>query len=299
MQISSTLVGTLTKPFKTKVTKRLSSNYAAAIGETNSLYFDDLAHKLLVAHPVFPVALSWELNANLDKYIETQIEKEIIERLVHQSEHMEINRLLQVGEEVTIKGEIIAVLPHALGTKIVLRFEYIDTDEELILREYTGGIIFGSTCADEGQGKDKLPVTERVELPEGQEPVWKKVITINRNLPYIYDGCANISAQIHTSPKFAKSLGLPDIILHGTATLAIAVKELTTHYELDPRQIILLAAKFTGMVIPGNDITLRVLNEEGANGEKHIDFDVLNSDGEAALKGGRISYRTRRSGSLE
>ena len=114
--------------------------------------------------------------------------------------------------------------------------------------------------------------------------------------PNIYDGCANISSPIHTSPNFAKSLGLPDIILHGTATLAIAVKELTAHYDLNPSQMTHLASKFTGMVIPGKNITLRVLKKEEADNKQRIDFEVLNEDGEAALKGGHIAVQSELKG---
>lgn len=288
MEISSDLVGAKLKPLKAKVERRASTNYAAAIGETNPIYFDDLEQDNLVSHPVFPVALSWELNSNLDQYIDYPIEKEIIHRLVHQSEHMEIKRLLRVGEEVTIQGKILAVMPHMLGTKIVIYLEYLDINKEIVLKEYTGGIVFGTACADEGKGKDDLPVSPRVELAEGEQYIWSKELFVDRNLPYIYDGCANISAAIHTSPKFATSIGLPDIILHGTASLALAIKELTAHYNIDPRNVTELAAKFTGMVVPGNNITINVLKVEEDNGQKVIDFEVTNVKGEGALKGGRL-----------
>jgi hypothetical protein len=44
--------------------------------------------------------------------------------------------------------------------------------------------------------------------------------------PYVYDGCTNIYFPIHTSVGFARMVGLPDIILQGTATLAYAAREL-------------------------------------------------------------------------
>jgi len=278
MEVSSALVGIKTNPFKVKVTRRHSTNYAAAIGETSSLYFDDAKNEVLVSHPVFPVALSWELNSNLDKYVDYPIEREIIERLVHQSEQMEINRLLRVGEEVSIEGEVIAVMPHDMGTKIALRFDYLDAAGELILREYTGGLIFGMACADEGKGKENVPTSARVELAEGEKPAWEKKIYIDRNLPYLYDGCANISAAIHTSPKFATSLGLPDIILHGTASLAISVREITAHYKLDPSKMTHLAAKFTGMIIPGSEISLEVLKENILTSRCGMQMENLHSE---------------------
>ncbi|MBL4657200.1 MAG: MaoC family dehydratase N-terminal domain-containing protein [Flavobacteriales bacterium] len=292
MEVSSDLVGIKTKPFKVKVTRRHSTNYAAAIGDLNPLYFDNVNNDVLVSHPVFAVALSWELNSNLNKYVDYPMEREVIERLVHQSEQMEIKRLFQVGEEVSIEGEVIAVMPHDMGTKIVIRFDYMDSESELILREHTGGLIFGMTCSDEGKGKENVPISERVELADGEKPIWEKELFIDRNLPYLYDGCANISAAIHTSPKFATSLGLPDIILHGTASLALSVKELTTHYKLDPRKISALGAKFTGMIVPGNNITLTVLRLDETDKELVIDFEVMNTNGEPALRGGRIICST-------
>ncbi len=41
MELNADLVGTLLKPYQTKITSRQITNYAAAIKDNNPEYFDD------------------------------------------------------------------------------------------------------------------------------------------------------------------------------------------------------------------------------------------------------------------
>ena len=56
MNIDSAFVGTKLLPHQTIVAARQTTNYAAAIGERATCYFDDTRPEGVIAHPVFPVA---------------------------------------------------------------------------------------------------------------------------------------------------------------------------------------------------------------------------------------------------
>ena len=77
-------------------------------------------------------------------------------------------------------------------------------------------------------------------------------------MPHVYTECADIWNPIHTERKVALAAGLPDIILHGTATWALAVREIVSkQLGSDPARLARFSGRCTGMVIPGNDIIVR------------------------------------------
>lgn len=81
----------------------------------------------------------------------------------------------------------------------------------------------------------------------------------------------------------ALAAGPQDIILHGTATWALAGREVIRAYcDGDPARLRRLYGRFTAMVIPGHEI--KVALEEPANGA--VGFTVFNHEGQAALSGG-------------
>ena len=76
---------------------------------------------------------------------------------------------------------------------------------------------------------------------------------------------------------------MPDIILHGTATWALAGRELIRkRADGDPTRLRRLHGRFTGMVIPGVPIEIRIGPAHGSL----VAFDVLNAQGKAAISDG-------------
>merc|ERR1719203_342704 len=67
---------------------------------------------------------------------------------------------------------------------------------------------------------------------------------------HVYTECSRIWNPIHTDKAAALAAGLPDVILHGTATLAKAVSVLIKHYaESEPASVErVVAGSFGGMV---------------------------------------------------
>ena len=104
-------------------------------------------------------------------------------------------------------------------------------------------------------------------------------------LPHTYTECADIWNPIHTERKVALASGLPDIILHGTATWALASREIVrAQADGDGTRLSALGGRFTGMVLPGTTITLAMSKTKSANGVVH--FEVRNPDGRPVLSGG-------------
>lgn len=68
-----------------------------------------------------------------------------------------------------------------------------------------------------------------------------------------YAGASGDFNPIHWNPRFAKSVGLPDVIAHGMYTMAVAV-QLLTDWAGDPSAVVEYGVRFTRpVVVPDPD----------------------------------------------
>ena len=108
-------------------------------------------------------------------------------------------------------------------------------------------------------------------------------IPIAREMPHVYTECASIWNPIHTERAVALAAGLPDIILHGTATWALAGREVLRVYGGgDPRRLRRLHGRFRAMVLPGTEISV----EHARAGDRAVRFVVRNHRDEPAIDQG-------------
>jgi len=282
VQIDSTHVGTTLKPYRTVVDWRRTTNFAAALGDANPVYFDDTRFGGVVAHPVFPVAVTWPVTLHLDRYLAaTSFPVELMAMQVHHTEHIVLHRPIQPEQALHVAGTVAAILPHRAGTRVILRYEASDEAGRPVFTEHIGGLLRGVSCTDDGHSLQGLPPDPRPvsETP----PLWQRPVAVDPLLPYVYDGCSGIVFPIHTSPAFARSVGLPGIILQGTATLALAVRELVAREAGgDPRRLKALSCRFSGMVRPGTTIRV-ILNQRSG---QDLFFEVRNAEDKMAISRG-------------
>ncbi len=292
MELSSRYVGTPLKPYETFVTWRQTTNYAAALGDGNPLYLDDSLPGGIVAPPMFCVAATWPITERIADFIESaKFPKEIVNTQVHYTEHLTIHRLVRPGDMLTVKGRIAAIIPRKAGTLFVIRYDAEDAAGMPVFTEHIGGMMRGVQCTDQGRGGEDLPLAPSFEAPG--ESLWETPVFVDRTAPFVYDGCTNIHFPIHTSVAFARAVGLPDIIYQGTATLALAAREVVNREaEGDPRQVRSISCRFTGMVIPGTEIRIRLVGRATDDGDRHCFFEVLNSEGKQAIRDGAIVLGT-------
>ncbi len=69
MKIHSQFINTPLKEYKVLVDWRSIMNYAASVNDDNPNYFNDESEKGIIAHPMFPVAVTWPIMENLSDYI--------------------------------------------------------------------------------------------------------------------------------------------------------------------------------------------------------------------------------------
>ena len=117
--------------------------------------------------------------------------------------------------------------------------------------------------------------------------LWTVEIAVPREMPHVYTECADIWNPIHTERAVALAAGLPDIILHGTATLALAARELLNREAgAAPARLARIACRFGAMVIPGATIQVHATGGTPIAGGRAVFFTVTNAAGGPAIRDG-------------
>ena len=286
MELNSSYVGTKLRPLDTVITARHAMNFAAAVTDNNARYFDDEDESALIAPPMLSVALTWPISRCFPEFMGvTDFPAEVLDYAVHFTEDLTWHRPMKQSEELTIRGTIHAILPHFGGTHLVLRYDVEDTDGNLVFTEHTATLFRGVRCTDKGQGKADILKVPRA--PKNQTPLWEREVHIGPLAAHLYDGCADVHNPIHTSRDMARQVGLPGPILHGSATLALAVRELINRQaDADPTRLKRLACRFTAMVPLDSKITIQLLATETTADGEDLFFEVRNQDNKRAISRG-------------
>lgn len=290
MHLDSSFAGTTLRDYKTTITWRSTMNYAAAVNDPNEAYFNDERPEGIIAHPMNCAAITWPISERIWEYIEAaDFPKELIATQVHFTELLEFHRFVRPGDELTIKGCIAAIEPHRAGTHVIIRFAATDKDNKPVFTEYIGGLMRGVTCRGEARGMETIPIVPKAD---SEYIHWENTTHIDKLTPFIYDGCTNIYFPIHTSRWFAHQVGLPDIILQGTATLAFAVRDIIDREAAgDPERIKKIYCRFAGMVLPGTDIIVRQIGKKQTGTGNDVFFNVQNGAGQKAINNGYVQIK--------
>jgi len=286
MEMDPQFTGVRLRPYQTEIDWRSSTNYAAAVGDDNPLYFDDRRPEGLVAPPMLAVALTWPISSNIGDYIEVRdFPREVLHTQVHYTERLDCHRLVRPGDRLTIHGAIAAITPHRAGTYCCLRYEAFDRQSRPVFTEHSGALFRGVACRG---GRDTADLPADPQGDWNSAALWSREIQVDPMLPYIYDGCSDIVFGIHTSPAYAVGVGLPGIILQGTCILALAARELVNREAGgEPQRLKTLSCRFSGMVKPGTTICVALKSRS----KEDLFFEVMNQAGEKAVSKGyaRIS----------
>jgi acyl dehydratase len=81
-------------------------------------------------------------------------------------------------------------------------------------------------------------------------------VTPDKYLPHRYAGASGDFNPIHIDPEFAKSVGLPQNILHGLYSMAQVARACTNAVGGDPRSLRRLSVQFRGMGLPEHEIVV-------------------------------------------
>src|SRR5438105_2372247 len=226
MPLDSSIVGEATEYREAEIDARWTMAYAAALGDTRACYFDTLAPERFVAHPLFPVCFEWPVIIGMQELLaRSGLTPHEVVRGVHATHDLSISRPIRPPERLRTRASIVAIERHRSGGLQRTLLETIDESGAPVTCSEYGAIYRGV----EIRGADRrLPDAMPKPFPGAAdgEAQAELPIPIAASLAHVYSECARIFNPIHTDAAVARAAGLPEIILHGTATLALTVSKL-------------------------------------------------------------------------
>jgi acyl dehydratase len=207
------------------------------------------------------------------------LKADLAPKSVHATHHTVIHRMPQAGDRLLTRGQIIGIRASRSGTLVTMRFSTVDRNGQPVTTTDYGSMYRGvATDGDDAAAVEPLP---RLEAPPDGEPRWTSVVDVPAQAAHVYSECARIWNPIHTDIAVARAAGLPGLILHGTASLALAVSRVVrAELDGDPGRVREVAARFSGMVGLPSRFTVRGQGRAG----HVIGFDAV-GDGDAPVLG--------------
>lgn len=294
MPLSSTLVGTVGEPVVHDIDARWLMAYAAGLGDTLPCYLDTRRPEGIIPHPLFPVCFEWPaLLAMRESERASLLTAEERLRAVHATHDLILYRGVKPGDRVTTRATVVGVERRPPGAYQVTRLDTMDATGALVCATWQGALYRGV----EVDGPDR-PAYDAPALPceihAGAAVRAEVVIPISALAAHVYTECARIWNPIHTDLAVAERAGLPGLILHGTATLALAVSRIIQiEAENDPLRVWRVAGRFGAMVRMPSEVTVRILARCETQEGDVIGFEVRNQEGQPAVRDGVVILRTR------
>lgn len=281
--LGSALVGATVGPITQTIDARWLMAYAAGLGETDARYYDTSAPAGPVAHPLFAVCYEWPVAVALRSRI---IDETTAPLGVHFIHDLAIHRPPRAADRLTTTARVESVRPHRAGTIVLVRYDTTDDTGAMVTTTRHGSLYRGVPLAEEpsvGVRPDRADDARPSHRAEPAIPRWQDTVDIAANAAHVYTECARIWNPIHTDVAVARAAGLPGIILHGTATLALAVSRVVARdVDGDPAAVRRVTARFTGMVTLPSVVTVR-----GWAGAP-LAFDAVDGGGRPVLADGRL-----------
>ena len=287
MPLNSSIVGTAGEFLTSEVDARWTMAYAAALGDIQSCYLDTLAPAGVIAHPLFPVCFEWPVIVAMRAMFEhTGLTLEEARRGVHASHDLIIHRAIRPPVRLRTRAMVAGIEARKPGAFQLTKLETFDADGSAVCTSWYGSIYREVAVEGPNRMPNDAPTTP-APRDASMQPVSEITIPVAAGLAHVYTECARIFNPIHTDAAVAQAAGLPEIILHGTATLALAVSKIVAaEADGDASRVARIAGRFGAMVTMPSEIRLRISNREDAGDERRIFFEVFNAQGGPAIRNG-------------
>jgi acyl dehydratase len=295
MPLTTEMIGAQAPSITHNVDARWIMAYAAAISDFNQAYMDTTAAAAVMGHPLFPVCLEWPAilaSRELPGFeVCSAAERS---RGVHAAHDLHIYQPLVAGQAYETQATITDLQQIKPGAAQTLRLDTRDLQGVLVCRTWQLTIQRNVSVVDAVNRQPIEPLTKSDFVPpalpkktSGDEVNRHYVMAVEAGAAHIYTECARIWNPIHTDKAFALAAGLPDVILHGTAILAMAVSRLVNELLGGlPSRVNRIGGRFTGMVLMPTLLSLDVEWQSTT----YIGFSITNEQGSVVFSQGFIGY---------
>src|SRR5437773_182346 len=258
MSLNAAIVGVSTDPVVHSIDTRWLMAYAAGLGEMLPCYLDTRRPEGIQAHPLFPVCVEWPAVLALRDQAGTfGLTPEEALRSVHATHDLVIHRSIRPGDRLTTRATVVGVESRKPGAFQMTRLDTLDASGAPVCTTWQGGLFRGVEVLGAGrQATDAPPPPYAVNVSSARS---ETTVPISALAAHVYTECARIWNPVHTDTAVAARAGLPGLILHGTATLAMAISRIVeAEAGSDPARVAQIYGRFGAMVLMPSEVMVRI-----------------------------------------
>jgi acyl dehydratase len=271
MSLNRDRLGAEYGPVRLTVDANRIAAYADATGDPLPLYRAPDA----VAPPVFGIVPAWPAvqRALADEELGVDVG-----RLVHGEQRMVFHRLIRAGDELTTSGTLSSITERGENEIFVLTFETRDAAGSPVTTQDVVCVSRGTAPSAEKPVRPQ-PATA-AENPE-PEPDLVRSVELPPDITFRYAEASGDDNRIHVDDEFARSVGLPGIIVQGMCLFSIALQNIVEAVaEGRPERIRSARVRFRRPLRPGTAFETRAWFDGG-----ETRFEGRTQDGQVVLSG--------------
>jgi acyl dehydratase len=268
-------IGKRSEPVTYEATPERIAAYAAA---TNDPIAPHAAGE--IAPPVFAVVPAFQANGMAALSV---IPGELLGAILHGEQDLHFHRPIEAGMTLETTATPIGMRQRSSGITVVTKTETASGGEPVV-DQYWTTFVRGASGAED-VGEDAPPHRFDESLRE-RDPDAEVSQTYDADQTFRYAEASGDPMQIHLDDAFAKSVGLPGIIIHGLCTMAFTSVAAIQHASPDdPARLKRLAVRFASIALPEQTITTRIWDAEGG-----LAYETTSDAGAVVIKDGWAEF---------
>ncbi len=277
MRFDLSKLGTWSDDYSFTVDGDRARAYAAATNDDNPLYTSGR-----LTPPVFAyVIISEPVEVALDLITSREGRRPGL----HGDQDMFFYKPITPGTVVRSRAAPVGVHRRPSGTALVVKSQTRDADGELLNEQYGMAIFPG--VRDVPTGGDLMPDHRLPQEARKTDAVARVVMGVAADQTYRYAEASGDRSPIHLDADFARTAGLPGIIVHGVCTMAMTGRAVIEQVCAgDAARLKRLAVRFSHPVLPGQEITTHIWAASRRDGRAVYAFETLNPAGKAVIRDG-------------
>ncbi|HKP18930.1 MAG TPA: MaoC/PaaZ C-terminal domain-containing protein [Gaiellaceae bacterium] len=247
MSINRDCLGKTYGPVEREVDAGAIAAYAAATGARGA---DGTAPPVFGIVPVWPAIQAALADEELDLDVG---------RIVHGEQRMTFHRPIRAGDRLVSSGRVASIEDRGANEVMVLSFETHDANGELVTAQDV-------VCVSRGTGANRgdAPKPPRRVEEAPREPDAVRRTTLAPDITFRYAQASGDDNRIHVDEAFAKSVGLPGIIVQGMCLFAIALQAVVDEAPAgDAAAVRAAAVRFRSPIRPGETLETAVTRADG------------------------------------
>ena len=271
-----------------EVTREKIAAYLESYGDTPTIYENS-------SPLMYAVVFAFEAGAA--PVFDTDVAEDparMLRRLVRGSLDIELVRPVCPGERVVTTATVENIEQKSSGELLTIVTRSRTPNGEPIATVRNIHFIRGETPPEEkSKGavgtSNVTDISTRATKPDLPRPSLNPVdftyaFVVPEAMPALYADASLDRNPLHTDPAFARKVGFPNVILQGSATLAVAQRGIVASLCPDaPSRLFKLSCRFAKPVFPGDNLIVR--------GQKSGTFDVVNAKHIPVLESGAFALR--------